>query len=329
MRWWLPAAWALGELGLEVGSGFSMTQLLHSQWALEPMLRALAYVGWQPLLLVCLYASASVGEAVAQRGLRPLLPAGLVLVMLGVLPRIPPSDEALLGVGVVHLTSLAHLPTESPPGTELLIWPEGTVRGNWRLPEGRLSSPMKLSTFEPRPSLPGLAGMTLHTPEGQLNAAALFDAQGRLVQTRGKSVLVPVGEREFWGLRGRSVPYIPSRASPLLSPGARRVVPLICYEAFSRLTALRGHEAGGDLIAVLASDAPLVGSSFALRQSIGAVILRAVELHVPAVRASLGGVAVEVSSDGRVLARSAPGLNGILLPLPTPGTREGGTVAFR
>src|SRR5207237_501941 len=74
VRWWLPGAWALGELGLEVGSGFSMTQLLHSQWATPPLLRALAYVGWVPALLLCLYAAAGIGEAVALRRGRLLVP---------------------------------------------------------------------------------------------------------------------------------------------------------------------------------------------------------------------------------------------------------------
>lgn len=329
LRWWLPGAWAVGELGLEVGSGFSMTQVLHSQWALPPMLRALAYVGWVPLLLLCLYASASAGEAVARGRWSLLAPVGLVLGVLAALPPIPAADEALVGVGVVHVASLAHLPARAPPGTEVLIWPEGTVPGKWRVREGRLSPPVRLSSFRHGLSLPGIAGLTLRTPEGYLNAAAVIDAEGRLVDTRGKSVLVPIGEREMLGLRGHDELFIPGRAPPLLSLASRKVVPLICYEAFSRLTALRGHEAGGGLVVVLASDLPLAGSRFALQQSLGAVILRAVELHVPAVRATLGGVAVVVSSDGRVLARSAPGHSGVLLPPVLPGASAGGPVAFR
>jgi apolipoprotein N-acyltransferase len=115
---------------------------------------------------------------------------------------------------------------------------------------------------------------------------------------------------------------VASQARPLLSLAGRKVIPLICYEAFSRTTALRGREAGGELLAVLASDLPLAGSRFAIDQAIGGVVLRAAELHMPAVRASLGGVAVVVSSDGRVLARSASGESGILTLSPRPRMAE-------
>jgi hypothetical protein len=322
VRFWLPGAWALGELGLEWSYGFSMTQLLHSQWALPPMLRALAYVGWVPLLIACLYAAASAGEAGALRAPRLLLPAGLALVLLALLPPIPPADDALRGLGAVHLAASVRPPGAVPERTELLVWPESTVRGNQRAPEGRLPRPVPLAAFDDRSGVPGIAGLTLRTSEGYFNAAGAIDAQGRLVETRAKSVLVPVGEREFWGLRGGSEPLIPGRVPPLLSMEGRKVIPLICYEAFSRLTSLRGKAAGGEVLAVLASDLPLAGSTAALEQSLGAVILRAVEQHVPAVRASLGGTAIIVSSDGRVLVRSAPGTSGILT-VTHEGSEEG------
>ncbi|NVI98560.1 hypothetical protein HV824_10555 [Myxococcus sp. AM009] len=166
-----------------------------------------------------------------------------------------------------------------------------------------------------------LAGLTLRTEGQYLIAAGAFDAQGRLLASRGKAVLVPVGERVFLGLRGSGEPLTPGKAPPLLSVAGRRLIPLICYEAFSRLTSLKGQAAGGDLIAVLASDRPLVGNRFAWEQAVGAVILRAVEQHAPAVRASLAGPAVIVSSDGRVLARSEPGTSGILTWAPVEGTQ--------
>ncbi|WP_223646516.1 nitrilase-related carbon-nitrogen hydrolase [Corallococcus sp. EGB] len=312
-RFWLPFAWAAGEAVAELTCGFSMTQLLHSQWAQPAVLNALAFVGWGPLLLLCLYASASVGEAASRRDLRLLTPAGLVLGALACAPATAPLDDALSGVGVVHLASSAHLPRQVPEGTSLLVWPESTVRGNQRLPEGALPHPVPLAAFaDTQLPVAGIAGLTLRTEGHYLNAAGAFDAEGRLTQSRGKAVLVPVGERAFLGLRGSGEPLTPGTAVPRLSVAGRSVVPLICYEAFSRPTALQGQAAGGTLLAVLASDLPLVGSHFAQEQAVGAVILRAVEQHLPAVRASLAGPAVIVSSDGRVLARSEPGTSGVL-----------------
>lgn len=312
-RIWLPFVWAAGEAGLEAAYGFSLTQVLHSQWAQPAVLRALAHVGWVPVLLLGVYAAASVGEAAARRSFRGLAPAALVLGVLALTPPLPAIDDALEGVGVVHLAHSAGVPRTLPAHRVLLIWPESTVRGNQRHPEGVLPRPEPLAAFaDLHLPVASLAGLTLRADGRTFNAAGAFDAEGRLLASRGKSVLVPVGERALWGLRGRGEPLTPSTAVPLLSVAGRRVIPLICYEAFSRFTALRGQAAGGELLAVLSSDLPLVGNRFASEQSVGAVILRAVEQHTPAVRASLAGPAVIVSSDGRVLARSAPGTSGIL-----------------
>ncbi|WP_366928109.1 nitrilase-related carbon-nitrogen hydrolase [Corallococcus exiguus] len=312
-RFWLPFAWAAGEATAELTCGFSMTQLLNSQWAWPAMLHGLAFVGWGPLLLLCLYASASVGEAAVRRDFRLLAPAGLVLGALVMVPPPAPIDDVLAGVGVVHLASSAQPPRVVPGGTSLLVWPESTVRGNQRLPEGVLPQPVPLAAFaDTRLPVASVAGLTLRTEGHYLNAAGAFDTEGRLKESRGKAVLVPVGERAFLGLHGSSEPLTPGSAVPRLSVAGRSVVPLICYEAFSRPTALQGQAAGGTLLAVLASDLPLVGNRFALEQSVGAVILRAAEQHLPAVRASLAGPALIVSSTGQVLARSEPGTSGIL-----------------
>ncbi|MFP2932042.1 nitrilase-related carbon-nitrogen hydrolase [Pyxidicoccus sp. 3LG] len=92
-----------------------------------------------------------------------------------------------------------------------------------------------------------------------------------------------------------------------------RVVTVICYEVFSRSLVLRGTQAGGELLAVLVSDRPLAGSRIAMEQSLGVVLLRAVEFQLPAVRASLGGISALISPDGRILARSEPGHSELLL----------------
>ncbi len=59
-------------------------------------------------------------------------------------------------------------------------------------------------------------------------------------------------------------------------------------------------------------DRGLVADPTAHRQFIAVAVLRAVETGLPVVRASLGGPALFVAPDGRVLAESAPGQSGIL-----------------
>jgi apolipoprotein N-acyltransferase len=318
VRWWLPVCWAAGETWLEELSGASMGHMLHSQWDLQPILRCLAYTGWHPTLLLIVYMGCCMGQAAASRSIKGLFSPALVVAFLLFLPKIPTLDDALEGVGVVHLASVTRLPESVPTGVELLVWPEQSVRGRHRLSEGRLSAPAPLEGFTRISATPHLVGVTLSTPAGMLNAAAILDSAGQVLSTRGKSVLVPFGERALWGipiLTGKSG-FTPGHAPPLFLEGPRRTVPVICYEVFSRNVVMQGSKAGGALIAVLSSDRALAHNRIALEQSIGALILRAVEFHLPAVRASVRGRAAIVSSDGHLLEQSFGQASGILLVSP-------------
>jgi len=321
IRWWLPGAWAAGEVLLEHLSGAAMGHLLHSQWAMRPVLQGLALLGWFPILLLGLYTSASIGDAIAARASRALcVPLALVAFLL-LLPPIPVSKDPLKGLAAMHLVTVAQVPTELPPGVDLLIWPEASIRGRHRIPEGPQLKPLGLSTFTPSFKVHSIVGVMLKTSEGQLNAAAALEPEGTVLATRGKSILVPVGERAFWGmpvLNGEGLS--PGRERPLLSVASTRVIPVICYEIFSRTLVMHGKESGGAVLAVLASDRPLAGSRIAMEQSLGVVLLRAAEFQIPAVRASLGGISALVSPDGRILARSSQGRSEVLVTSPYPST---------
>jgi apolipoprotein N-acyltransferase len=311
----LPLCWLLGEALVARATGFSMGHVLHSQWANPPVLRAVAYIGWSATLLLCLYASSCVGEALARRTWYGLLPPTLIVLVLLILPSIPVEQEQLDGVGAAYAAHATDLPESTPAGVELLVWPEESVRARPEANEGPLERPIALRSFDFHSAVEHVMGIALRLPEGGvMNAAAFVDAHGLMRATRGKSVLVPVGERRFLGIPALGgIGYTPGIAVPILATGHRRVIPLICYEVFDRDVSARGADAGGTLLAVLSSDRPLGGSEIALDQAIGALVLRAVELHLPAVRASVGGSAALVLPDGRIVARSVRDRSGVLV----------------
>jgi apolipoprotein N-acyltransferase len=153
-----------------------------------------------------------------------------------------------------------------------------------------MTRPVALRSFAFRSAVEHVMGIALRLPGGGvMNAAAFVDPHGLMWATRSKSVLVPVGERPFLGTPALGGGYVPGHALPLLAVGRRRVIPLIC------------------------SDRPLGGSRVALEQAVGALVLRAVEFHLPAVRASVGGGAALVLPSGEIVAQSAPGRSGVLV----------------
>jgi apolipoprotein N-acyltransferase len=315
LRCRLPLCWLLGETLVTHVTGFSMGHLLHAQWAVPPVLRAIAYVGWPATLLLCLYTFSCVGEALAARMWRGLLPPALIASVFLVLPRIPVQDDLLHGVGAMYVTSEHDLPESTPPGVDLLVWPEESVRMRPKAKEGPMTRAVALRSFAFRSTVEHVMGIALRLPGGGvMNAAAFVDPHGLMWATRGKSVLVPVGERPFLGIPALGgAGYVPGQALPLLAVGRRRVIPLICYEVFDRDVSARGAAAGGTLLAVLSSDRPLSGSRVAIEQAVGALVLRAVELHLPAVRASVGGSAALVLPNGEIIAQSAPDRSGVLV----------------
>jgi predicted amidohydrolase len=309
-RFWLPLAWVGGELLSYATSNACVDDWLNTQWTVQPVLRALALVGWWPLLLACLFASASFGEALASRRWRVALPGVAIIAALSLAPPIVDDKAAALeGVAAMHTSSTVALPHVLPDGVDLLLWPEATLELRPLLAEGPGNG-----AFLP-PLLPGspvthLTGLLTTLPGGILqNQAVAVAADGRVLASRAKRVFLPVAERRFLGVG--QTPYLPGTRPALLEVGDRAIVPLICGENLSRGLLAEGVAAGGELFAILASDR-WFASERALQQFLAIQVLRSVEFGVPSVRAAFDGRASFVGADGRVLARSALDRNGIL-----------------
>lgn len=320
VRFWLPAAWALGELLSYSLSQVCIDQWLNTQWQVTPVLRALALVGWWPLLLGSLLAAASIGEALAARRLRVALPAVAVLGVIALAPPIPARGEArLAGIGALHVSSTVDLPHTLPEGIELLVWPEAALELRPLLAEG----PGRGAVI-PAP-LPGarvthLLGLVTSLPGGvHQNSVLSVAADGHVLASRAKRVLMPIAERRVL-LFGRTR-YLPGSRPVRLDAAGRALAALVCGEGFSRVLAAEGKRAGAELMALVARES-FMPTDTAQDQLLAIQVMRSVEFGLPSVRATHGGHAAFVAADGRVLARSGRSGNGVLRWDPQHGGRD-------
>nr|WP_242543958.1 hypothetical protein [Corallococcus sp. NCSPR001] len=308
---WLPACWAAGEWLEERVCDFTWGQWLYSQWSVEPVLHVLARFGWYPVLLLCLTGVAAFGCALVHHGL-PALAVGVAAVAVMTLaPVQAPDDRALSGIGAVSMADAAHPPLAFPKGLEVLVWPEGVMNARPRLEEGRDTSEVQLPGLPGQPGQGHFVGLLARSHAGVRNAAVFVDPRGQVRAMRAKRLLVPGGERSVLGV-GPGSSLVPGDAPATLGPDARQGIALICYEVFSRSLVLEGKRAGGRFIAVLASDRALRDSPVAMRQILGALVLRSAESGLPAVRASLWGSAALISSQGHILGQTRPGTSEVL-----------------
>jgi len=320
VRFWLPAAWGLGE-----SLSYSLSQVcidnwLNTQWQVAPVLRALALVGWWPLFFGCLFAAAALGEALAARSLRIALPALALLLAIGSAPPIRTRDEAQLGgIAALHVRSKVELPHRIPEGGDLLVWPEAALDLQPLMAEGAGTGAVI------PPPLPGanvnhLLGLVTSLPNGiHQNSVLSVTAEGRVLASRAKRFLMPIAERRVL-LFGRDR-YLPGSRPVRLDVSGRAISALVCGEAFSRALAAEGKRSGAAIMALIAREA-FMPTDTAQNQLLAIQVMRSVEFGLPSVRASYGGHAAFVAADGRVLARSGRTRNGILLWDPTHGGRD-------
>jgi apolipoprotein N-acyltransferase len=321
---WLPAGWAMGEAAMEWLTEYSMGQLLYSQSQVQPVLRTLGRLGWYPTLLLCLFAAASLGMAWARGRVRWGAPGVIVAAAMFAQP---PLDSYIAGsfdgLGVIHMADIEHPPAAASLAADLLIWPEGASKRQPSLEEGAQPPGTKrLTDLRGQTRTGHIAGLVARTLRGPMNAAVLTDAAGSPLSVRGKSVLVPLTERPVLWHTPESGAFVPGDRSPIFAAGNRRIIPAICYEAFSRRLVARGRAAGGDMLVILASDRAIMHGRSYLQRSIGAAVLRSVEYGVPVVRASMWGSAAIIAPDGRVLAQSPPGTSGVLRAPEADRTRD-------
>ncbi|MCA9713869.1 MAG: hypothetical protein KC468_04140 [Myxococcales bacterium] len=319
-RLWVPLAWAGGEALSYAISNACVDDWLNTQWAVRPVLRALALVGWWPLVLASLFAAASIGESVATRRWRVALPSVAIFVAIGLAPPIADDKaERLEGLAAMHTTTEGTLPHDLPDGVELLIWPETALELRPILAEGSGNGAV-LPELIPASEADHLIGLqTVLTGGVRQNQVVAVAADGRVLESRAKQVFLPVAERRFLGLG--NTPYRAGRRRALFEVGGRAIVSLICGEGLSRHMLADGVEAGGQLWTVLAGDQWLA-SEVALRQFLAIQVLRSVEYGVPSIRASYAGHATFVAADGRVLARSSRARNGLLVWDRERGARD-------
>lgn len=320
VRFWLPLAWALGEVLSYSLSQVCLDEWLNTQWRVTPVLRALALVGWWPLLFGSLFAAASIGEALAVRSVRIALPALALIGSLALAPPIPEhKEERLGGIAALHVNSTVDLPHRLPDGVDLLVWPEAALDLQPLLAEG----PGKGVVIPP--PLPGanvnhLIGLITAMPNGvRQNSVLAVTAEGQVLQGRAKRVLMPIAERRalFFGRDRYHVGTRPVR----LDVSGRSIAALVCGEAFSRALAAEAKESGAELLALVAREA-FMPTDIAQNQLLAIQVMRSVEFGLPSVRASYGGHAAFVAADGRVLARSGRTRNGILVWDPERGGRD-------
>ncbi|MBL9106169.1 MAG: hypothetical protein JNL82_34925 [Myxococcales bacterium] len=319
-RFWVPLAWAGGELLSYATSNACVDDWLNTQWTVTPVLRALALVGWWPLVLACLFAAASIGEALATRRWRLAAPSAVILATIGLAPPIADGKaERLAGIAAIHTTSTVTLPHAVPEGVDLLIWPETALELRPLMAEGPGNGAV-LPPPLPGASVEHLIGLLTSLPGGQRqNQVVAVAADGRVHASRAKQAFLPVAERRFLGV-GRA-PYLPGQERGPLAVAGRSIVALICGEGLSRGLLGDGVAAGGELWAVLAGDQWLA-SERALQQFLAIQVLRSVEFGVPSIRASYAGQATFVAADGRVLARSRRDRDGMLVWDPAHGARD-------
>lgn len=310
---WLPPAWLLGEVAWDALTSLAHGDWLYTQWQVQPVLKAVGLLGWDLTTLLCLAAAAAVADAIAARSLKPIaVPALVAGVLLALPPLSSAGTERLHGVGAVHMANFFHPPKVAPPSTTLLIWPEVSTGRRPRLAEGvpkakRYTPPLVSQEVY------HLQGTVTRTTAGVQNAALTYGPDGTVLGMRAKIRLFPLVEGPFLGLTfpNRDT-FVPGTASPTLAAGPRRIGSLLCLEGLDRRLAARSKAEGAELLAISASDRMLAGSPIAQEQVLAAAVMRAVEQRVPVVRASLYGQAALIAPDGRVLALSRAGTDGVL-----------------
>ncbi|MDM7914483.1 MAG: apolipoprotein N-acyltransferase, partial [Candidatus Eisenbacteria bacterium] len=191
---------------------------------------------------------------------------------------------------------------------DLIVWPETAV------PMVLLQEPVYLAQVEETVRAihtPLLAGTLDYerTPDGYLahNSAALFGADGRLVDRYDKQRLVPFSERMPFQ---KQAPWLSSLnfGQSDFSPGSRyvlfpveraRIGVLICFESIFPELAQRFVAHGANLLVNITNDF-WFGDTAAPVQHAEMAIFRAVETRTPLLRCANTGISMVVDPWGRV-----------------------------
>ncbi len=313
---WLPIAWGAGEiLRFEVMT-VNISDWINSQWMVGPILRSLAHLGWWPTMYLCLFACGCIAQALLTRKRWVAAPSVVIAIGLLLLPPIPVVGNHLLrGVAAIHTYSFVDLPHGLPQSDdkedtlELVVWPEGALFLRPHLGEGK-GRGTQISPLIPEENVQHLIGLeSTLMGRGAQNQVVAVGPDGRVAASRAKKGLMAIGEKPLFGI-GRAA-FVPGKTPALMEVAGRPIIPLICGEFLSRSLVAEGRALGGELLVVVARDQMIVNDR-AKRQFMAIQLLRSVEFGIPSIRASYGGFANFISSDGRVLAQSGNQRNGLL-----------------
>lgn len=316
----LYLAWCVGErtcmlryswivaLGMAGGDylvgeivGFSLGDLLYSQWRSETVRAAVATYGWWQSSALITILCIELVEVIRGRRVVATVAACAAGAILLTAPEPGHDMKALAGVRPMQISPQGS-GGDCPRGAKLLVWPEGYLSQVISADEGETDYQIHTICRNGDVETYHIAGMVTRGGDGLQNSAVVVDATSTVRQVRAKRLLVPLAESTEWpwsaavGPRG----FVPGRAVPVLSSDMMKVGVLICFEVLSRRLAAEAASAGAQLLLVISSDLSLGGDQVAQEQWIGALSLRSAEFGLPAARSSLGGMAVLIDSGGHV-----------------------------
>lgn len=283
----------LGEWAWHRLAVWSWSDHLYAHGADPVIWGALRYLGWPIASGVVFAAGTTIGRAIATRA--PSRAAG-ALIMVGALAAAPQPRRDARALEGVYVAAMADLDAVvvPPRGTRLVVLPEVAIARRTEL-----ARPEQLEVpVASKEAVEVLGGALAWSPANRLaNVAWAADHRGIVLGVHVKRVLVPGGERPVFGVVAGE-PFEQGTRWDVLAVGGHRVLPLVCIEALDRGWFQAAREGGAEVVAVLASDRPLMGSRVAAVQSASIARLRSVETGLPVVRASLGGDAGVFWPDG-------------------------------
>jgi len=256
--------------------------------------------------------------------------AGLVVVAhvagYGLMSNLPPADgniqvtvvQGNFPVEVIygpdyheHMMDVQETVSERVAGhdTGLVVWPESALPGNNIAPDSGFGR--RAAQFADDNDVYLVAG-GVRQESGPMphmyNTAFMFDPEGRLVDTYDKVHLAPYGE---YIPLGRLMPFLGKVVLHIsdVSPGTEMKVfrtrdaqfgPLICFETIFPELSRQLVSRGGQFIVAM-SNLAWFGQTAAPKQEFAISRFRAIENHVPLVRAANTGISGIVGSDGRLI----------------------------
>lgn len=214
------------------------------------------------------------------------------------------ADDSLLWKTYLSLTR-----ESADQGTDLIVWPEGTIPGDV-VRDPRIREKLVSLASTERVCL--LAGGHYEDEKGkEYNCAFVIQPGGDNLQKYAKVHLVPFGE--FVPLRGyiplveryRVTPYdiTPGRELKVLAADDLRIGVVICFESIFPQISRTLTDAGAEILCVITNDA-WFGRTAAAEQHLAKSVFRAIENRRWVVRGAATGVSCIIAPDGSIRART-------------------------